>query len=78
MSDLRATKESPGDVLTSREDLRKAAMQTVGRLQAVVGFLRDRDDLGRDELAEMLESDWRALSEAADRTPSMYWPDGRL
>jgi hypothetical protein len=74
---MRDTGESLGDVLVSRENLRKEAMGTVGRLQALVEFLRDREDLSRDRLADMAEEDWRKLDAAAEATPSPYGPNGR-
>lgn len=74
---VRSHNESPGDVLVSREELRTAAMGNVGRLQAVVGFLRDRDDLSREWLADKLEEDWRKLNKVAEATPSLYGPNGR-
>lgn len=69
--------ESPGDVVVSRENLLSAAMGAVGGLQAVVGFLRDRDDLDRDRIADMVEETWRKLNAAAEATPSLYGPNGR-
>jgi hypothetical protein len=74
---MRSTSESPGDVLVSREELRCAAMKAVGNAQAIVGFLRDRDDLTREQLADLLEENWRKLNAAAEATPSLYGPNGR-
>jgi hypothetical protein len=53
------------------------AMSVVGGLQAVAGFLRDRDDLSRERIAEMIECDWQKLNTAAEATPSIYGPEGR-
>jgi hypothetical protein len=69
--------ESPGDVLTSREDLLSAAHGAIGSMQAVSGFLRDRDDLSREYIAAVLEDTWRKLCEVADATPTIYGPNGR-
>lgn len=76
-SELRSAAESPGDVLVSREELRRAAMSATGGMQAIVGFLQERDDLSREWLADKLEEVWRELNAKAEATPSMYGPQGR-
>lgn len=68
---LPARSESPGDILVSRDDLRREAMGVVGCMQALEGFLRDRDDLSRERLADMMERDWRRLNDAAEKVPPL-------
>lgn len=74
MPEMRQTNESPGDVLVSRQKLRQEAMGAVGRMQALVSFLRDRDDLSREFIADKLEEDSSSLNAVAEATPSIYYP----
>lgn len=62
--------EPQGDVVRTREDLRRAAMTAVGGMQAVAGFLRDRDDLSREHIEGVLDDVWRKLNAVAEATPS--------
>lgn len=62
--------EDLGEAVRTREELRRAAMSAVGGMQAVAGFLRDRDDLGREYIENTVEDIWRKLNAVAEATPS--------